>query len=136
MNPFVWTIRVYWEDTDAGGVVYHSQYANFFERARTEWLRSLGVHQAELAAEMNTVFVVRRMEIDFTRAARLDDELDVTVHSVELGGAKMVLKQEITRRADGERIASAMLIIGCLKANSFKPTRVPGPIRARIIDGT
>ena len=86
MNPFVWKVRVYWEDTDAGGVVYHSRYVNFFERARTEWLRSLGVDQSELAEQENVLFAVRHMEIDFKQAARLDDELDITVHSVEVGG--------------------------------------------------
>jgi len=72
MNPFVWRVRVYWEDTDAGGVVYHSRYLNFFERARTEWLRSLGVDQVKLAEEENVLFAIRHMNIDFEQAARLD----------------------------------------------------------------
>jgi acyl-CoA thioester hydrolase len=130
MNPFVWTIRVYWEDTDAGGVVYHSQYANFFERARTEWLRSMGVNQAELAEEKNIVFAIRHMAIDFVKAAKLDDELDVTVHSVDLGGARMTFGQEMTRKRDGERIASAKLTAVCLHADSFTPARMPEWIRA------
>ena len=76
MIPFVWKVRVYWEDTDAGGVVYHSQYLNFFERARTEWLRAKGVHQAKIAKEDNVLFAIRHMDINFVQAARLDDELD------------------------------------------------------------
>ena len=78
MNPFVWRVRVYWEDTDAGGVVYHSQYLNFFERARTEWLRAKGVHQAKIAEQENVLFAIRHMDIDFVNAARLDDELDIS----------------------------------------------------------
>ena len=132
MNPFVWKIRVYWEDTDAGGVVYHSRYLNFFERARTEWLRSMGVHQAKLAAEENVVFAIRHMDIDFVQAARLDDEIDVTVHSVNAGGVRMTFSQEMTRCSDQQMVASANLIAVCLKADSFKPTRMPKWIRAKI----
>jgi acyl-CoA thioester hydrolase len=132
MNPFVWKVRVYWEDTDAGGVVYHSRYLNFFERARTEWLRSMGVHQAALAAEDNVVFAIRHMDIGFAQAARLDDELDVTVHSVDAGGVRMTFSQEMTRCSDGQQVASAKLTAVSLKADSFKPTRMPKWIRAKI----
>ena len=132
MNPFVWKVRVYWEDTDAGGVVYHSRYLNFFERARTEWLRSMGVHQAKLAAEENVVFAIRHMDIDFVQAARLDDEIDVTVHSVNAGGVRMTFSQEMTRCSDQQTVASANLTAVCLKADSFKPTRMPKWIRAKI----
>ena len=89
MQPFVWKVRVYWEDTDAGGVVYHARYLNFFERARTEWLRGMGVHQAKMAKEDNTIFAIRNMNISYVMAARLDDELEVTVHSVQAPGARM-----------------------------------------------
>jgi acyl-CoA thioester hydrolase len=132
MNPFVWKVRVYWEDTYAGGVVYHSRYLNFFERARTEWLRSMGVHQAKLVAEENVVFAIRHMDIDFVQAACLDDELDVTVHSVNAGGARMTFSQEMTRCSDQQVVASANLTAVCLKADSFKPTRMPKWIRAEI----
>ncbi len=100
MNPFVWKVRVYWEDTDAGGVVYHSRYLNFFERARTEWLRSIGIYQAKIASEDNVLFAIRNMDIDFVQAARLDDELDITVHSVNAGGVRMTLSQDVTRCCD------------------------------------
>ena len=125
MNPFVWKVRVYWEDTDAGGVVYHSRYLNFFERARTEWLRSLGVDQSKLAEEENVLFAIRHMDIDFEQPARLDDELDVTVHSVETSGVRMNFRQDMTRRSDQQQVASAKLTAVCLKADSFKPTRMP-----------
>ena len=132
MKTFVWKVRVYWEDTDAGGVVYHSRYLNFFERTRTEWLRSMGVQQAKMAEQDNTIFVIKNMNIDFARAARLDDELDTTVHSVQMVGAKMVFKQDMTRCSDQQLVASADVTAVCLKADSFKPTRMPKWIRAEI----
>ena len=132
MIPFVWKVRVYWEDTDAGGVVYHSRYLNFFERARTEWLRGMGVHQAKLAAEENVVFGIRHMDIDFIHAARLDDELDITVHSVNASGVRITFCQDMTRCSDQQPVASANLTAVCLKADSFKPTRMPRWIRAEI----
>lgn len=132
MNPFVWKVRVYWEDTDAGGVVYHSRYLNFFERARTEWLRSIGIHQAKIAGEDNVLFAIRNMEIDFVQAARLDDELDITVHSVNAGGVRMTLSQDVTRCCDRQSVATANMTAVCLTADSFKPTRMPTWIRAEI----
>lgn len=132
MNPFVWKIRVYWEDTDAGGVVYHSRYLNFFERARTEWLRSKGVNQERLAREENVLFAIRHMDIDFEQAARLDDELDITVSNVRTSGVRMTFDQDMTRRSDGQTVATARLTAVCLKADSFKPTRMPAWIRAKL----
>ena len=132
MNPFVWKVRVYWEDTDAGGVVYHSQYLNFFERARTEWLREKGVHQAKLAAEDNVLFAIRHMDIDFIQAARLDDELDVTVHTVDACGVRMTFSQDMKRCSDQQLVATAKLTAVCLRADNFKPTRMPKWIRAEI----
>ena len=132
MKPFVWKVRVYWEDTDAGGVVYHSQYLNFFERARTEWLRNKGVHQAQLASDENVLFAIRHMDIDFEQAARLDDELEITVHTVNAGGVRLTFKQDMTRCSDQQRVATAKLTAVCLKADSFKPTRMPKWIRAEI----
>ena len=125
MNPFVWKVRVYWEDTDAGGVVYHSKYLNFFERARTEWLRAKGIHQAKLANDDNVIFIIRHMDIDFIQAARLDDEMDITVHTVDAGKVRMTFRQDMRRCADQQLVASAKLTAVCLKADSFKPTRMP-----------
>lgn len=132
MNPFVWKLRVYMEDTDAGGVVYHARYVNFFERVRTEWLRSMGFHQVELAVEKNIIFVIRHMEIDYRRAARLDDELEVAVQSVAIDGVKMTFEQQMTRVSDGQRIASAKLTAVCVHADSIKATRIPEWMRIKI----
>jgi len=132
MQAFVWKLRVYWEDTDAGGVVYHGRYLNFFERARTEWLRDMGVHQAKMAEQDNTIFVIRNMNIDYVMAARLDDELEVSVHSVKAPGARMVFRQDMIRCSDRQLVASAGVTAICLKADSFKATRMPAWIRAEI----
>ena len=131
-QAFVWQLRVYWEDTDSGGVIYHSRYLNFFERARTEWLRSLDINQSELSAEHNLVFGIRKMDIDFLLAGRLDDELDVSVHSIETGGASMGFIQDMVRKDDGSKLASAKVRAVCLQADTFKPVRMPDWIRTRI----
>ena len=132
LQAFVWQLRVYWEDTDAGGVIYHSRYLNFFERARTEWLRSLGIKQSELSDDQNLVFGIRRMEIDFLLAGKLDDELQVSVHSVETGGASMSFQQDMVRVEDGVTLASANVVAVCLAADQFKPVRMPSWIRSKI----
>jgi len=113
-------------------VVYHSRYLNFFERARTEWLRAEGVNQERLARQENVLFAIRHMDIDFEQAARLDDELNVTVYNVETTGVRMKFNQDMTRCADGQPVAKARLTAVCLKADSFKPTRMPAWIRANI----
>ncbi len=113
-------------------MVYHSRYLNFFERARTEWLRSKGVNQERLAREENVLFAIRHMDIDFEQAARLDDELDITVSNVRTGGVRMTFDQDMTRCSDGQSVATARLTAVCLKADSFKPTRMPKWIRAKL----
>lgn len=133
-EAWVWQVRVYWEDTDAGGVVYHSQYLNFFERARTEWLRARGVHQSQLAEEAGVVFAIRRMSIDWVAPARLDDLLNVSVHTVKAGAAKLVFRQEMHRAGDGQPLATAEVTAVCLDAVAFKPTKMPEFIRSEIND--
>lgn len=127
---FHWPVRVYWEDTDGGGVVYHARYLHFFERARTEWLRALGFDQSILKREYNLVFAVRKMEIDFLRAARLDDELSVSVQLQKLGRASLNMEQRILRGA--EPIACAAVYAGCLDAAAFKPMRIPSFMLAEL----
>jgi len=122
---FIWPIRVYWEDTDAGGVVYHASYLRFLERARTEWLRALGVDQQRVREDHGVVFVVRDMEIEFLLPARLDDELDVTVETGERRSASMVFSQRIVRRADGAALVAARVRAACIEAATFKPCRIP-----------
>ena len=122
---FAWPIRVYWEDTDAGGVVYHASYLRFLERARTEWLRAQGVDQLRVRDADGIVFVVRDMTIEFLLPARLDDELEVTVESGERRSASMLFSQRIVRRADGEVLVDARVRAACIDAATFKPRRIP-----------
>ncbi len=133
MNPagFVWPLRVYWEDTDAGGVVYHARYVHFFERARSEWLRSLGYHQSQLQQEQDLVFAIRSMSMEFVSAARMDDELRISVDLARVGRASLRFQQHIQRNAD-ELIASATVYAACLVASSFKPRRIPADMLQRI----
>lgn len=136
MQAFCWNLRVYWEDTDAGGVVYHSQYLNFFERTRTEWLRSLGIGQSELSAHEGIVFVVHSMNIEFVSPARLDDELRVSVALEKLGGATMALAQDMIRSADGVVICRATVKVACLDASDFTPARIPEKIKTELLNGS
>lgn len=120
---FSWPTRVYWEDTDAGGVVYHAQYLAFLERARTEWLRARGKGQELLRAEHDLLFAVRAMRIDFRQPARLDDALDVTVALRECRRASLVIAQSI-RRGDVV-LLDAEVRVAALTANGFRPRPIP-----------
>ena len=123
---FSWPTRVYWEDTDAGGVVYHAQYLAFLERARTEWLRARGKGQELLRAEHDLVFAVRAMRIDFRNPARLDDALQVTVALRECRRASLVIAQSI-RRGDA-LLLDAEVRVAALSAASFRPKPIPQPL--------
>ena len=116
-------VRVYWEDTDAGGVVYHAQYLAFLERARSEWLRARGHDQERLRREHDLVFAVRSMQVEFRAPARLDDELQVVVALRECRNASMVFAQEVRR--DGQLLLSAGVRIAVLAASTFRPRPLP-----------
>jgi acyl-CoA thioester hydrolase len=117
---------VYWEDTDAGGVVFYANYLKFFERARTEWLRSLGFGQQRLREDHGLIFIVSDTSVHYRRPARLDDTLDVTVALREAQRATLVIAQQAWR--GGELLAEADIRIGCVGAESFRPQRIPTPI--------
>ena len=120
---FSFPVRVYWEDTDAGGVVYHAQYLAFLERARSEWLRALGRGQDALRREHDLVFAVRAMQVDFRAPARLDDDLVATAVLRECRNASMVFAQEV-RRGD-QLVLSATVRIAVLAASPFRPRPLP-----------
>jgi len=124
-------IRVYYEDTDTGGVVYHSNYLNFMERARTEWLRSFGFEQDELRRRDGVIFAVSAVNIAFRKPARFNELLAVTVEVVRRGAASLTLAQEV-RRAD-EVLASAEVRIACIDAERFAPVAIPAAVAARIV---
>jgi len=120
-NPLI--IRVYWEDTDAGGVVYYANYLKFFERARTEWLRKLGVAQRDLKEQADCIFVVADVQLQYLVAARLDDLLTVTVQVIEQGRASLQLLQQAWR---GDMlVAEGRIRIGCVRASTLRPCRIP-----------
>lgn len=126
MADFRHTLRVYWEDTDAGGVVFFANYLKFFERARTEWLRGLGFGQERLRTDTGAVFVVADTSVRYLSPARLDDELQVTVRVVDAGRATMTIAQQAWR-AD-ELLAEGHIRIGCVDAGTFKPRRIPNEL--------
>jgi acyl-CoA thioester hydrolase len=128
---FGWPVRVYWEDTDAGGVVYHASYLRFLERARTEWLRRLGVDQLALKEATGLGFVVHRMEIDFLRAALLDDELMVSVEVKERRSASILFAQRIIR-ADGAALIQAQVRAACVDLKRMRAAAIPVDIADRI----
>jgi acyl-CoA thioester hydrolase len=123
---FVWPVRVYWEDTDAGGVVYYANYLKFMERARSEWLRGFGFEQDVLRDEAGVVFVVRRVEIDYLSPARFNEQLEVSVALHEAGRASLSVRQELMRGSD--RLAQAVVTLACVDAARFKPVKIPEPL--------
>ena len=129
---FVLQQRVYWDNTDGGGVVYHAQYLNLFERARTEWLRSRGIVQSALQRSEGLVFAIRRMEIDWLAPARLDDLLDISVQAVNAGAARLDFRQDMRRHDDGRLLAEAAVTAVCLDVATFKPKKMPEHIRAEL----
>jgi acyl-CoA thioester hydrolase len=121
--PFSFPIRVYWEDTDAGGVVYHASYLCFLERARTEWLRAQGIEQHGLREQQDLVLAVREMQLDFLKPARLDDVLQASVMLDERRSASFQISQELWR---GEQcLLRARVRIACLHASNFRPRALP-----------
>ena len=123
---FHWPVRVYWEDTDAGGVVYYANYLKFMERARSEWLRACGFEQDVLRDEAGVVFVVRRVAIDYLSPARFNDQLDVSVSLRETGRASLGVRQELMRSSDC--LARADVTLACVDAANFKPVKIPATI--------
>lgn len=123
-------VRVYWEDTDAGGVVFYANYLKFFERARTEWLRSLGVGQQALREATGAIFVVSDTALRYLAPARLDDLLDITVQATETGRASMTLQQQAWRNNGGPAalLCEGSIRIGCVDAQTLRPRRFPDAI--------
>jgi acyl-CoA thioester hydrolase len=131
---FHWTVRIYWEDTDAGGIVFYANYLKFFERARTEWLRALGLEQHDLKERAQGMFIVSETQLKYHAPARLDDQLRVSARLVEKGRASLVVAQEaykIVPSSGGSRPSGEPLLcegrirIGWVNAQTLKPSRIP-----------
>ncbi len=129
-HHFRWPLRVYYEDTDAGGIVYYANYLKYFERARTEWLRHVGVNQRELALQEQVVFVVKSAQMDYHLPARLDDELILTTAIEKQGRASLVFVQEAWC---GERcLVQGRFKVGCVGAQTLRPCAIPGHMQNAI----
>ncbi|MBN9368544.1 MAG: tol-pal system-associated acyl-CoA thioesterase [Comamonadaceae bacterium SCN 68-20] len=136
MAAFEFPIRVYWEDTDAGGIVFYANYLRFFERARTEWLRALGLSQHALREETGGMFVVTAAQLQYHRPARLDDELIVTAAVIEQGRASLTMAQQALRKPGSAHEAPTLLCegqvrIGWVDSATLRPARIPNAVLER-----
>jgi acyl-CoA thioester hydrolase len=130
---FRWRVRVYFEDTDAGGVVYYANYLKFFERCRTEWLRALGIDQSALACQDGLQFVVAGIEAKYLQPARLDDELAIEARVAHAGRCSIVFEQAAVRGS--EVIARARVTVACIDAQRRRPARLPEALRGTLCAG-
>ena len=125
-------VQVYYEDTDAGGVVYYANYLKFMERARTEWLREMGFEQDELMANQGILFAVRRAEVDYLRPARFNDKLLVTATLIDSGRVSLTVSQEIIRRSDEQVLSRGVIKIACLSVGDLRPKPIPDQLMEKI----
>ncbi len=139
--PFTWPVRVYWEDTDAGGIVFYANYLKFFERARTEWLRALGVEQQRLREQLGGMFVVTQTQLQYHRPARLDDLLLVTAQVVDAGRASMTIEQtallkpqqnDAVSSEPAQLLCSGTIRIGWVDDRQLRPQRIPPAVMAAL----
>jgi acyl-CoA thioester hydrolase len=135
-NLFTWPIRVYWEDTDAGGIVYYANYLKFMERARTEWLRAMGIEQSVVQHELGLIFVVIDTQVEYKKPARYGDMLTVTARINEHTRAIFSFAQEVLRGGvDGELLVTGALRVACLDAKSYKPRGLPKVLVEKLASG-
>jgi acyl-CoA thioester hydrolase len=130
MNNFRWPVRVYYEDTDAGGVVFYANYLKFFERARTEMLRSLGFEQDQLNTEQNIVFVVRSVQVDYLKPAYFNDLLETSAKIILAKKASFIFEQQITR--NDQVLCQGVIKIACIDTVSMKPKAIPNFILQKL----
>ncbi|MEJ2590664.1 MAG: tol-pal system-associated acyl-CoA thioesterase [Candidatus Thiodiazotropha sp.] len=133
-NRFIWPVRVYYEDTDAVGVVYYANYLKFMERARTEWLRSLGYEQDRLMERDGIIFAVRSVEVDYHLPARFNDALEVSASLSQKGRASLTFHQEVRRSGDAQLLCSGEIRIACLDKERLRPTPLPKALALEIPD--
>ena len=136
MREFIWQVRVYYEDTDSGGVVYYANYLKFLERARTEWLRSYGIQQDELAKQDRLIFAVRSVQLEYEKPAKFNDLLDVSVAISKAGKASLTFDQTISHaEGDKQRLCTGQVKIACLTADTLRPQAIPEKIIREIMSG-
>ncbi len=132
---FDWPVRVYYEDTDAAGVVFYANYLRFMERARTEWLRALGHEQDELRRREGVIFAVSHLDLQYLVPARFNDLLRVRSSLLQAGGASLEFVQSVVREADDEVCCRGRVKVACIDANSLRPCRMPGSLRSKLSSG-
>lgn len=126
-HKFSTQYRIYYEDTDAGGIVYHANYLRFFERARTEYLRDLKVAQSDLVRDEELIFVVRRCEIDYLFPAKLDDLIEVSAEVIKTSGTSLIMHQEVKK---DDKLLSAMdVVIVCIDSRTYRPKKIPEKLK-------
>ena len=133
-QQFSWPVRVYYEDTDAAGVVYYANYLRYFERARTEWLRALGFEQTDLATQFGIVFVVRSINVEYRLPARFNDALSIGVELGDVGASQIVLNQRVMR--DNGLLVEARVRLACVNIAAMKAVRMPKPLQIKIGEKT
>lgn len=133
-SAFRWPLRVYYEDTDAGGIVFYANYLKFFERARTEWLRAAGIGQQQLSAETGCIFVVKNSSIDYHAPAKLDDRLEISVQVKKLGRASVEFIQEAwcMNHPEPVRLCTGSVRVGCVHNSSLRPVQMPADVFQKI----
>ena len=133
---FSWPVRVYWEDTDAGGIVYYANYLKFMERARTEWLRAIGIEQRPMQEEQGLIFVILDTQVEYKRPARYGDALTVTARLSEHTRATMSFAQQVLRGgAEGELLVNGAIRVACLDASTYKPRGLPERLLEDLLGG-
>ncbi|MES9854096.1 MAG: tol-pal system-associated acyl-CoA thioesterase [Candidatus Thiodiazotropha sp. L084R] len=133
-NSFTWPVRVYYEDTDAGGVVYYANYLKFMERARTEWLRSKGFEQDQLVQQDGIIFAVRHVDVGYHHPARFNDALEVSARVLQKGRASLTFHQEVIRTLDSQILCQGEIRIACVNMTTMRPTPIPEHIMLEIAD--
>ncbi|MEQ1774394.1 MAG: tol-pal system-associated acyl-CoA thioesterase [Burkholderiales bacterium] len=128
-QPFVWPVRVYYEDTDSAGIVYYANYLRYFERARTEWLRALGFEQTDLAVQYGVVFVVRSIAVEYLRPARFNDALSISVELDDVSASQITMQQRVLRADD--TLVESRVRLACVNIVAMKPVRIPKAIAAQ-----
>lgn len=134
MSQFCWPVRVYYEDTDSGGVVYYANYLKFMERARTEYLRTMGFEQDQLRREPGILFTVHSLQVEFKSPARFNDALEVTAEISDTRRASLSFSQVVRRREESTILCAATVRIACVDAESFKPASIPEAIRSELVN--
>ncbi len=132
LRTFSWPARIYYEDTDASGVVYHANYLRYFERCRTEWLRAVGFSQERLKNELSVAFTIADLNVKYLVPARLDDEIEIRLSLAHVGRASLRFEQSIRRRADEEILATGQFRAACVDMRAFKPCAVPPAVLKEI----